>query len=298
METLMTQEGQVVIQSVQQENSLMVESLKKFVAEIPAQIARFGYSLIIAVILLIVGFKFCNVIRKAINKVMTRAKVDVAVIHFTEATFNVIFKALIILAAASIIGFDKAGITAVIGSVSIAIGLSVQGSLSNFAGGILILTLKPFVIGDYIVETSTKQEGRVEHISIFYTKIVNDLGNAVVLPNGELANSTVINKTNGSNTRRAVAVFQVSYKEDIGKVKDVLLNAMKKENKYFLHEIGESVVVTELSDSGVQMKAIAAVKNDEHYMDACFELNEIIKNTLDSEGISIPFPQLDVHFDK
>lgn len=297
MEYAIGNEGQVIISTISEENNEMLRSAKVFIESIPGELAKFGWSLIIAVIVLFVGFKVCKIIRKALNKVMGRANVDPAVIHFTDATANVIIKVLLIFAAASIIGFDKAGITAMIGSVSIAIGLAVQGSLSNFAGGILILTLKPFVLGDYIVETGSKQEGIVEHISIFYTKIRDDFGNIVILPNGTLANSTMVNKTNGNNFRYASVLFQVAYKEDIEKVKKVLLDALDKETKYFRHDIAKNVAVTKLDDSGVEMKAVVGIDRA-NYMNACYALNEIIKKTLDDEGISIPFPQVDVHFDK
>ena len=297
MEYVIGNEGQLIISSISEENGKMLKSAKDFVESIPGELAKFAWSFIIAIIVIIIGFKVCKIIRKAINKVMSRANVDQAVIHFTDATTNVIVKALVILAAASIIGFDKAGLTAIIGSVSIAISLAVQGSLSNFAGGILILTLKPFILGDYIVESGSKQEGTVEHISIFYTKIRDVYGNIVILPNGTLANSTMINKTNGNDFRYAAVFFQVAYKEDIQKVKQVVLDALNEENKYFRKDVAKSVSVTKLDDSGIEMKAVVGT-DSVNYMNACCTMNEIIKKSLDDADISIPFPQLDVHLDK
>jgi len=283
--------------AITKENTERISSIGKFLQEIPTQLVKFAWSLLIAAVLIFVGFKVCNIIRKAIRKIMSKSNIDQAVIHFVDATTNVLLKAVIVLAAAAIIGFDKAGITAILGSVTIAISLAVQGSLSNFAGGILILVLKPFVIGDYIVESTTAKEGIVQHISIFYTTIKDDLGNIVILPNGTLANSTMTNKTNGNYFRKAAVTFQIAYSENIDNAKKSIMEALEKEDKYFLHDIEKCIFVTKLDESGIELKAVVGVKNED-YLNACYELNEIIKKALDEACISIPFPQLDVHLDR
>lgn len=293
-ESVILNDQSEIAQVITEENTKRISSIQNFLEDIPTQLVKFAWSLMIAIIVIFIGFKICNLLRKAIRKIMVKSNIDEAVIHFVDATMNLLVKAVIVLFAASIIGFDKAGITAILGSVTIAISLAVQGSLSNFAGGILILTLKPFVLGDYIIESTTAKEGVVQHISIFYTTIKDDFGNIVILPNGALANSTMTNKTNGNNFRKAFVEFSVAYAEDIDNVRDVIMAALDKEEKYFIHDIEKSIFVTKLSESGINMKVVVGVKTED-YLSACFELNEIVKNSLDEAKISIPFPQLDVH---
>ena len=276
-----------------------VETLReidKFIRDLPGKIEGFLIALVIAIIVLVVGFKLTNLIRKAVVKVMTRRKVDQAVIHFVEATVNAVCKGCVIFAAICILGVEGSSITTIIGSCTIAIGLAVQGSLSNFAGGLLLLILKPFSVGDYIVEASTGKEGTVEHISIFYTRIMDDYGFGIVLPNGNLANSAMVNKTMGKDYRYATCQFKVSYDSDIDTIKRILLGAIESDKSVFRHDYAAAVVTEGLLEGGITMK-IKVPTNNKGFLDAQFKLNEIVRDTLAANGIRFVFNQMDVHLD-
>jgi small conductance mechanosensitive channel len=174
----------------------------------------------------------------------------------------------------------------------VAIGLAVQGSLSNLAGGVLILILKPFVVGDYIKESSSGKEGTVTEIQIFYTKLLTFENQVVVLPNGSLANTSIINYTSGK-IRRADINVSISYNSDIKKAKEVLENMLKADEKVMKDK--EMVVfVDELAASGVNLCVRCWFKNED-YWQGKWRLTENCKLVLDKAGIEIPFTQIDVH---
>ena len=189
-------------------------------------------------------------------------------------------------------GVDAASIVALLGSAGVAIGLAVQGSLSNLAGGVLILLLKPFKVGDYIVEGSSGKEGTVKEIQIFYTKLLTYDNQTIILPNGNLANNTIVNVT-AAESRRCDVKVSIAYSADIKKAKEVLTKVLS-EDPDTIKEREHFVFVDELADSGINLCVRCWFKNEDFWQGK-WRITEQCKYALDKAEIEIPFPQMDVH---
>lgn len=195
---------------------------------------------------------------------------------------------------ASSFGLDAASVVAVLGSAGVAIGLAVQGSLSNLAGGVLILALKPFKVGDYIKEGYSDKEGTVTEIQIFYTKLLTPDNQTVILPNGNLANNSLVNVTTQEARRMDISVG-ISYHADLKKAKDVLLQVLAGDEAV-LKDRDYLVYVDSLADSSV-MLGVRCWFRQEDFWQGKWRITENCKLKLDENGIEIAFPQLDVHLD-
>jgi len=266
--------------------------LKKYIEDLGPKALNVGIRIVIAIILFIVGLQLIKLVRKLISKGMEKAKADAGVKGFVDSFVNAALFVLLILLIAIQCGVDAASIVAIIGSAGVAIGLAVQGSLSNLIGGILILILKPFTVGDYIIDSGSGKEGTVIEIKIFHTRLRTFDNKIVVLPNGNLANNVIVNVTK-EKTRRIDILCGISYSADTNKAKEALLN-MLKEDESVLKDKEYRVVVSALKDSCVELTVRFWVKSKD-YWDAYYRITENTKKTLDKENISIPFPQLDVH---
>ena len=187
---------------------------------------------------------------------------------------------------------DTTSVAAALASCGVAIGLALQGSLSNFAGGVLILVLKPFVVGDYIVEDNKGREGTVKEIQLFYTKLLTVDNKTVIIPNGTLANTSLTNVT-AQDKRRLDLSVGISYDADLKKAKE-LIEGIFRADEDILKEEGINVFVDNLGDSSVVIGARGWVKKDA-YWTTKWRLTENIKLTLDENGIEIPFNQVVVH---
>lgn len=269
--------------------------IKQFIQELPQKALNLGVRILLAVIFLFIGFWLVKLIRKVVKKSLNRAGADVGVIQFLDSFIKICLYILLIFMIASGFGLDAASVVAVVGSAGVAIGLAVQGSLSNFAGGVLILLLKPFKVGDYIKEDSKGNEGTVTEIQMFYTKLLTADGKTVILPNGTLANTSLVNYTT-AHFRRLDLTVGISYDSDIRKAKEIL-NGLLDSNPLILQDKDKTVVVDELADSAVVMVVKCHVKTED-YWTLRGQLLEDIKLALDKGGITIPFPQLDVHMEK
>ena len=255
----------------------MVPSLLSFLVQV-----------IVAIIVLLIGSRIIKFLLKLIRKSLDRSKVEAGVVTFlcSLVKYSLYFVlAMIILAQ---FGVTTSSVVAVLGSAGLTLGLALQGSLSNFAGGVLILLLKPFVVGDYIIDGATGQEGTVSSITIFYTKLLTVDNRMILIPNGTLSNSSITNVTQ----RRIDLLIGVSYEANLAKTKQVLLDVVKSEDKILPGEPVD-VYVSELADSSVQMGVRAWVKTED-YWPIRWKMTEDIKNALDANGISIPYPQMDV----
>ena len=196
------------------------------------------------------------------------------------------------LTIASSFGLDAASIVAVLGSAGVAIGLAVQGSLSNLAGGVLLLILKPFKVGDYIKEDSSGKEGTVTEIQIFYTKLLTFDNQTVILPNGSLANNSLINVSAEPHRRMDIKIG-ISYKADLKKAKDVLLQVLETDEKTSKDK-DRLVFVDELAESAVIL-GVRCWFAQEDFWSGKWRITENCKLALDEAGIEIPYNQLDVH---
>lgn len=246
---------------------------------------------IVAILVLLIGSRIIKFLLKQIKKSLDRSRVETGVVTFlcSLVKYSLYFVlAMIILAQ---FGVTTSSVVAVLGSAGLTLGLALQGSLSNFAGGVLILLLKPFVVGDYIVDGTTGQEGTVSSITIFYTKLLTVDNRMIMIPNGSLSNSSITNVTH-MEKRRIELVIGVSYEAGLAKTKKVLAQVAQNEVSRLPDEPVD-VYVAELAESSVQMGVRVWVKTED-YWPAKWRLTEDIKNALDANGISIPYPQLDV----
>ena len=251
-----------------------------------------GLSIVWAVILLIVGIKVINVARKLLKSALERSNIDTGVVQFLDAFVKFAAYAVLILALLGHFGVQTTSFITILGSAGVAIGLSLQGSLSNFAGGVLILLLKPFVVGDYIIEDTNGKEGTVKEIQIFYTKLSTIDNKTIVIPNGMLTNNSITNAT-AKDERQLDLRVGISYNADIKKAKSVI-EKLLSEDASILKEEQMNVFVNDLADSAVVLGIRAWVKNEEYWATR-WRLLEEIKVELDENGIEIPYPQVTVH---
>ena len=266
--------------------------IEKFIQELPEKALRLGVRVLLAVLCFLIGMQLIKLVRRILKKSLHRAHADIGVIQFLDSLTKVVLYLVLIFFIASGFGLDATSIVALLGSAGVAIGLAVQGSLSNFAGGVLILLLKPFKVGDYIKEDGNGNEGTVSEIQLFYTKLRTFDNKTIILPNGTLANTGMTNVTEAKIRRLDISVG-ISYDSDIKKARDVLL-AMLKQDEAPLKDQVMRVYVDALADSSVNL-GIQCWVAQEDYWEAKWRLTENTKEVLDRAGIQIPFPQITVH---
>ena len=276
------------------ENEIDPGVIEKFLEELPEKAFHLGLRVVLAGLAFLMGVQLIRLIRKILKKTLERSKADISAMNFIDSFVKFALYFLLVLTIASGLGVDAASILAIVGSAGVAIGLALQGSLRNLAGGVLILVLKPFRVGDYI-EDSNNRAGIVESIDIFYTHLLTYDNIAIVLPNGTLANGTITNYTQ-SELRRVIVPVSISYQADVKEARKVLLEALK-EDPSVRKDKEMRVLVDALADSGVNLLVRCWVKQDD-YWETKWRLTELVKDTLDEAGISIPFPQLDVHINR
>ena len=267
--------------------------IKQFLYNMPEKALHLGIRVLLALVFFFVGSQLIKLLRKLVKKSMTKADVELGAIQFVDSFLKTALYIVLILLLANSFGMDAASIVALLGSAGVAIGLAIQGSLSNLAGGVLILTLKPFRVGDYIQESATGKEGTVTEIQIFYTKLLTVDNKTVILPNGTLANNSLVNIT-AQKFRRLDVTIGVSYKADLKKAKDVLFNILQQDEAV-LKEKEMVVFVDDLGSSSVIIGMRGWVKQEDYWMTK-WRVTENCKLALDEAGIEIPFNQLDVHF--
>lgn len=269
-----------------------LNAFEKFLDTLPEKALGLGLRVLIAAILFFVGSKLIQFTRKITKKSLQRANVETGIIQFLDGLIKVCLYGLLALVIAGNFGFDATGVVALVGSAGVTIGLALQGSLSNLAGGVLILLLKPFRVGDFIMESGQGTEGTVKEIGIFYTKLSTTDGKMVVLPNGNLANSSITNATD-SPIRRIDLTVGISYDADIREAKEVLRGVMDSDADV-LHSEPVLVYVNALADSAVELGMRCYCENPV-YWDVRWRLLENAKNALDDAGIEIPFQQVSLH---
>ena len=266
--------------------------IEKFFNELPEKVLHLGIRIVLALIFFFIGAQCIKVLRKIIKKSLERANADVGVTQFVDSFIKIATYSVLIMVIATSFGVDATSIIAVFGSAGVAIGLALQGSLSNLAGGVLILILKPFKVGDYIIEDTNKNEGTVTEIQIFYTKLTTPDNKTIILPNGTLANSSLTNVTHAPHRRNEMKIG-ISYDSDIKTAKNVLQQLLDKDMTV-LQDMEKIVFVDELADSSVVLGVRCWFENDD-YWTGRWRLMEEAKYALEENGISIPYPQLDVH---
>ena len=278
-----------------QEAVKQVNQLTQYVQDSIPELITFGLKVLAALVAFFVGRLVIRWIRKIVRRSFERSGADKGVEQFVDSLLKYGLYALLVFSLISSLGFDTTSVAAVLASGGVAIGLALQGSLSNFAGGVLILLLKPFVVGDYIIEDSNGKEGTVKEIQIFYTKLSTIDNKTIVIPNGMLTNNSITNAT-AKDERQLDLRVGISYDADIRQAKSVIENLLIKDECIIKNE-QINVFVHELADSAVVLGIRAWVKNEE-YWETRWRLLEEIKILLDENGIEIPYPQMTVHMQK
>ena len=275
-----------------QEAVKQVNQLTQYVQDSIPELITFGLKVLAALVAFFVGRLVIRWIRKIVRRSFERSGADKGVEQFVDSLLKYGLYALLVFSLISSLGFDTTSVAAVLASGGVAIGLALQGSLSNFAGGVLILLLKPFVVGDYIIEDSNGKEGTVKEIQIFYTKLSTIDNKTIVIPNGMLTNNSITNAT-AKDERQLDLRVGISYDADIRQAKSVIENLLIKDECIIKNE-QINVFVHELADSAVVLGIRAWVKHEE-YWETRWRLLEEIKSLLDENGIEIPYPQMAVH---
>ena len=251
------------------------------------------FKILLAVAILIVGSKSIKLLLRLLNKSRGYTGLDESVRSFLNSFIRVVLYAVLYITAATALGVPETSLVAALASCGLAVGLALQGSLSNFAGGIMILIFKPFKIGDYIV--SGEFEGTVREINVLYTVIITLDNRKVTIPNGSISNAPVTDVT-GLPTRRMDIPVGIAYAADIDKALSALLGVAADENNVLKSPIPEAMVDS-LGDSSVNLILRVWVAT-ENYWDVRYRLTKRVKETFDRNGIGIPFPQMDVHIEK
>ena len=275
-----------------------VEEMNQFVQyiqdRVPSMIG-FGIRVLMALVAFFIGRMIIKWIRKIVRRSLERSNADKGVEQFVDSVLKFGLYFLLIFSLVSELGVDTTSVAAVVASGGVAIGLALQGSLSNFAGGVLILILKPFQVGDYIIEDTNKNEGTVKEIQIFYTKLSTIDNKTIVIPNGMLTNSSLTNAT-AKDERRLDLKVSISYEADLKQAKSLIEEILRNDESV---EKDEEILVfvDELAESAVVLGARAWVKSEVYWETRCRVL-ENIKLTMDAQGIEIPYPKLSVHMAK
>lgn len=247
---------------------------------------KFGVSLVI----LIVGLKVVSIFASMVKKVCEKKNFEPGLIGFITVSFSVVLKIVLIIGILSYLGFDTTSLSALVASAGLAIGFALKGSLSNLAGGVLIVAFKPFKVGEFI--SAQGESGTVSEIKLMNTILLTPDNKTVFLPNGPLSTDKVTNFSRQEN-RRVDLVFGIGYDDDLKKAKD-LLTKISSEDQRVLQDKPITIAVNELADSSVNFVYRVFV-NKADYWDVYWDTIEKVKLSFDENGISIPFPQRDVH---
>lgn len=257
------------------------------------QILAYAPTFVSALIVLVLGLWIVKIIKNAFSKMMNKSKLDAALSKFLMSFIDILLKVILAITVLSMLGVEMTSFIAVLAAAGFAVGLALQGSLANFAGGVLILLFKPFKVGDFI--ESQGLMGTVNAIQVFNTILKTPDNKTVIIPNGPLSNSNITNFSK-EPTRRVDMVFGISYDSDLKKAKK-LLEKIVFSDKRVLKNPSPMVVVSELADSSVNL-SIRVWAKKEDYWGLFFDMQEKVKLEFDKNKISIPFPQTDVHLYK
>lgn len=264
--------------------------LKNLLTMLEEFAVTYGGKLIIALIILIVGFKIVNASTRKLGKAKGLAKLEAATKNFIVNTINVVVKVIIGVTALAILGIPMSSIIAVIGSCGLAIGLALQGSLANIAGGFVLVIAKPFSIGDFIITGDIS--GTVEEIGVFHTKVITIDNKRIIVPNSTISNATLVNAT-AKQERRVDLTFTAAYDNDIEKVEQVLTQTCRA-HPLVLDEPEPFARLSAHKDSALEYTVRAWCKTDD-YWTVYFDLMRDVKVAFDKNNVTIPFPQVDVH---
>lgn len=267
-----------------------IDRFQRYIDEYLPGVVAFGLRVLMALVLFFIGSRLIKLLRRIVRRSMERAGADVGVMQFVDSILKAFLYFVLVMLIASSFGVDTTSVVALVGSAGLAAGLALQGSLANFAGGVLLLMVRPFKVGDYIIQGDL--EGTVSEIQMIYTYLLTPDNRKVVIPNGKLADNSLINVT-AQEKRRLDIDVGISYTADLKKAKETGMKLLEREERV-LKEEERLAVVSELADSAVILKLRFWVK-PEDYWSAKWDMTEAVKLAFDAEGIEIPFNQVDVH---
>jgi len=253
----------------------------------------YGLNVVGALAIFIIGRWLAGFVRKLLNMLMSKHHVDQTLNSFVCHLAYIALLAFVIIAALGRLGIQTASFVAVLAAAGLAIGLALQGSLANFAAGVLMIIFKPFKVGDYVEGGGTA--GIVEEIQIFTTTLRTPDNKTIIIPNSKISSDNIVNYS-AKPTRRVDMVFGVGYSDDIDKVKAVIADILAGDSR-ILKDPAPQIALSQLADSSINFVVRPWVKSDDHWP-VYFDTNEAVKKRFDAEGISIPFPQRDVHLYK
>lgn len=269
-----------------------MSQFSNYIQEHIPNLINLGIKIIIAIIIFMIGRVIIKWIRKSIRYSFQVKETDAGITTFVDSMVKFGLYILLIIIIAGNLGIELSSITVLFASAGVGVSLALQDFITNFAGGIMILLLRPFTVGDYIIEDTNKNEGTVKEIKIFYTKLMTIENKVIVIPNGKLMNNSLTNVTERDERRLDLKVG-ISYESDLKKAKEILERLLLSHKDILTNEDWK-VFVDSLADSSVVLGIRAYVKM-EKYWDTRWELLEQIKLTFDEEGIEIPYNQLTVH---
>ena len=265
--------------------------------DIPAMIDTYvipwGLNILFALLIFIVGKYLVGVITRLVKKLMEKAHMDKILVNFIGSIIKTVLFLFVVIAALDQLGVNTTSLIALIGAAGLAIGLALQGSLQNLASGVMLIVFRPFKDGDFVEAGGTM--GVVEEIGIFTTRMRTGDNKEVIVPNGQIFGGIITNYSK-RDTRRVDMVFGIGYGDDIRKAKEVITSIIEADER-ILKDPAPLIAVGELADSSVNFNVRPWVKSGD-YWSVYFDLNEKIKMAFDDNGISIPFPQMDVHIEK
>ncbi|MEP4888590.1 MAG: mechanosensitive ion channel domain-containing protein [Aliiglaciecola sp.] len=252
-----------------------------------------GLNILFAIIIYIIGKMVVGILINVFGKVMARSKYDDMLVDFLKAILNAVLMLFVIVASLDQLGVDTTSLVAILGAAGLAIGLSLQGSLQNFAAGVMLLVFRPFTRGNFIEAAGTA--GVVKDITIFTTVMTTPDNKEIIVPNGAIYSGNIVN-VSAKDTRRVDMVVGIGYDADLKKAKEVLLEMVNADER-ILKDPAPTVAVSELADSSVNFIVRPWVASADYWA-VKFDFTEAVKLRFDQEGISIPFPQMDVHLHK
>lgn len=286
------QEPSIITDGLENLQNVDKNVIREYLEDMVPGILNFAVQVLLAVLLYIVGKRVISFIRKLLRRSMERSGVDIGVRQFLDSICRYSLHFVLWLMILTLFGITTASVVALLGSAGLTMGLALQGSLANFAGGVLIMMLSPFHVGDYIVSGGTGHEGIVNEISIFYTKLLTADNQTVLIPNGRLTDGAIVNVT-GQQTRRVDILVGISYHADLKKAKELLTGIVDKEGRV-LRDQPVNIFVSDLADSSVVLGCRFWVKTDD-YWQTRWDTIEAVKLVFDENKIEIPFQQVDIH---
>lgn len=265
-------------------------NLEQITTKAMEMVMEYGPKLLLAIIALFVGLRLVKLLDRLVEKLLKKRDVSADLQPFLRGIISTLFKALVVISVLAMVGVEMTSFIVILGAISLAIGMALSGTLQNFAGGVIILIFKPFKVGDYI--EAQGYSGTVNEIQIFNTILKTPDNRTIIIPNSPLSTGAMVNYSVEAQ-RRVDFSFGIGYSDDIDKARKILLGLIKEDTR-ILNDPEPFIAIAELADSSVNFVVRVWVKATD-YWGVHFDMIEKVKKAFDKEGVSIPFPQQDVH---